>query len=316
MSAENIKITVLEANQPVHRETENLKPKFKEIGVDGVNLAKDADGLVVDQPVKVGVATADGHAVTKADLDAEIALREGNEDALAQSIVDEAQARSDADGLLSTAIGNEASTRSGADDDLTQAIADEAEARGLADTALDGRLDTAETDIDTLQSDVLALQGDVAAILANQPKLQKFIIAAGDTQSIFTLDDGVFDADPDNAVLDLDFFHNGRWQTPATTGNFVDGAWRKNTNLQLETAQALTEGEVVVLRRGTASGGSGGGGGSTDLGNITVHLGFVTPKTVGTLLKPADALIVKDKTTTDIWSIEVDAGTLQARKLN
>ena len=59
-----------------------------------------------------------------------------------------------------------------------------------------------------------------------------------------------------------------------------------------------------------------GGDPLVDLEGITVNLGFITPKTVGTLLRPASSLILKDKVTADIWELEVRNGVFQVVKIN
>lgn len=157
---------------------------------------------------------------------------------------------------------------------------------------------------------------DPAAIFVRTIKYQKF---SGTGTAIFTLDPLIFTVDPDNTVIDCEYFWNGRWQTQSKLGDFSDGAARKNSSTEIELDEAIAVGqEFVVVQRvpvGSGSGG-GGGGGSTDLENITVNLGFVTPKSVGTLAKPAHSLILKDAVTTDIWELTVASGAVQLVKIN
>lgn len=165
---------------------------------------------------------------------------------------------------------------------------------------------------------VVILKRDPAQILANQVKLQRFKPVA--PQSVFTLDPLIFTVIDDNTVLDVDYFIDGRWNAQSQAGDFSDGFVRKNSILEIELGEALQpDRELIVARRLPTAGGCGPGGGTggdTDLENITVNLGFVTPKTVGTLLKPASSFILKDKANSDVYEIEVDGGILQARKIS
>lgn len=153
--------------------------------------------------------------------------------------------------------------------------------------------------------DIAALQSFVSSV----PQQQKFIAGAGG-QSIFDLTE--FTVDPSNAIFDVDYLIDGRWQTQSVTGDFLDGgAVRKNSTTQIETASLVPEGKEFVVIKRTMSGGSP----LVDLTGITVNLGFITPKTIGTLERPAWSLILKDKVTPDIWELEVRDGVFQVVKL-
>lgn len=165
--------------------------------------------------------------------------------------------------------------------------------------------------------ELIVLKRDSGGIFSNTEKVQKFIAGVGG-QYLFTLDPVVFSVSSANTDLDADYFIEGRWQPQSILGNFSDGSVRKNSTLQIETSELISEGEAFYVVRRTlgGTGGGGGGGGGTDLENITVPLGFVTPLSVGTLAKPAASVILHDTVTTDIWRIEVASGILQIVKIN
>jgi hypothetical protein len=147
------------------------------------------------------------------------------------------------------------------------------------------------------------------AYVSTMPQEERFLVGPGG-QSIFNLT--LFTVDPSNAVLDVDFILDGRWQTRSVIGDFSDGGVRKNSSTQVETSEVIPEGkEFVVIRRTMA-----GGYPLVDLTAITVDLGFVTPHTVGTLARPAWSFILKDKVTADIWELEVRNGVFQVVKIN
>jgi len=154
--------------------------------------------------------------------------------------------------------------------------------------------------------DIAALQ----AFMSSQPQQQKFIVGAGG-QSVFNLT--TFSVNASNTVFDVDYLIDGRWQTQSVTGDFLDGgAVKKNSTTQVQTAETVPEGKEFIVIKRTMSGGDP----LVDLEGITVNLGFITPKTVGTLLRPASSLILKDKVTADIWELEVSNGVFQVVKIN
>lgn len=167
---------------------------------------------------------------------------------------------------------------------------------------------------------------DPAALLVRTAKEQKFTAGVGG-QSIFTLDPLIFTLDPDNTVIDAEYYFEGRWQHQSLLGDFSDGAVRKNTalgaetSIEIETSIPLAAGtEIVIIRRvpvgGSAGSGGGGGGSTVDLTNITTSLGFSLPNlTVGTPARPASALILRDKANNDVWELAVDNGFFRALKV-
>lgn len=166
-------------------------------------------------------------------------------------------------------------------------------------TALEAQVAQNTLDISTLQ-----------LYMASMPQQQKFVVGVGG-QSVFNLT--VFSVDASNAVFDVDYLIDGRWQTQSVTGDFLDGgAVKKNSATQVQTAEVVPEGKEFIVLKRTMSGGSP----LIDLEGITVNLGFITPKTVGTLLRPASSLILKDKVTADIWELEVSNGVFQVVKIN
>lgn len=153
---------------------------------------------------------------------------------------------------------------------------------------------------------------DIATLFAyvtSMPQEERFVVGPGG-QSIFNL--SVFTVNASNAIYDVDYLIDGRWQTPSLLGDFSDGAVRKNSTTQIETAETLPEGKEFIVIKRTMSGGYP----LVDLTAITVDLGFVTPKTVGTLARPAWSFILKDKVTADIWECEVRNGVFQVVKIN
>lgn len=177
------------------------------------------------------------------------------------------------------------------------------------------QLETAE--IVTAGKEVVVVKRDAGGIFANAVKIQRFIATVGG-QTTFDLNPLVFTVLDDNTELDADYYINGRWQKQTITGDFADGAVRKNTLTQIETAEPVPEGQEFTVVRRTPNGGSGGGGGGggTDLQNIAVDLGFLSQNSVGTLAKPAGSVILKDETTTDIWKLSISGGVLQIVKIN
>ena len=166
------------------------------------------------------------------------------------------------------------------------------EATGI--TALAATVGQNTLDINTLQ------------VLTSSVPLRQVFLGGG---SIFNLTG--FSLNPSNSSFDADFFIDGRWQQQSLIGDFSDGAVRKNSGTQVELSESIpVDKEFVVLKR-TMQGAAG-----PDLTAINVDMGFVTPKTVGTLLDPASSLIVQDKISADIWEIEVVSGVLQATKIN
>ena len=154
--------------------------------------------------------------------------------------------------------------------------------------------------------DITTLQSYVASV----PIIETFPVGAGG-QSVFDLT--LFTVDASNTIFDVDYLIDGRWQLPSITGDFLDGgAVRKNSTTQVETAETVPEGKTFVVIKRTMSGGSP----LVDLTGITVDLGFITPKTVGTLERPAWSFILKDKVTADIWELEVRNGVFQVVKIS
>jgi len=169
-----------------------------------------------------------------------------------------------------------------------------------------------------INRELVVIKRDANALFANAVKVQKFVAGVGG-QYLFTLDPIIFSVIDDNSILDADYYIEGRWQTQSVLGDFSDGSVRKNSSLEVETAELVSEGVAFYVVRRIPSGGGGGGGGgggSTDLSNITVPLGFVTPVSMGTLAKPAGSVILKDTVTTDIWRIEIASGVMQIVKIN
>jgi hypothetical protein len=177
------------------------------------------------------------------------------------------------------------------------------------------QLETAE--IVTAGKEVVVVKRDAGGIFANAVKIQRYIATVGG-QTTFDLNPLVFTVLDDNTELDADYYVNGRWQKQTITGDFADGAVRKNSLTQVETAEPVPEGQefTVVRRTPNGSGGGGGGGGSTDLQNIAVDLGFLSQNSVGTLAKPAGSVILRDEVTPDIWKLSVASGVLQIVKIN
>jgi hypothetical protein len=178
------------------------------------------------------------------------------------------------------------------------------------------QLETAE--IVTAGKEVVVVKRDAGGIFANAVKIQRYIATVGG-QTTFDLNPLVFTVLDDNTELDADYYVNGRWQKQTITGDFADGAVRKNSLTQVETAEPVPEGqEFTVVRRtpNGGGGGGGGGGGSTDLQNIAVDLGFLSQNSVGTLAKPAGSVILRDEVTPDIWKLSVASGVLQIVKIN
>lgn len=168
------------------------------------------------------------------------------------------------------------------------------------------------TGITDLENTVAQNTLDIATIqafMASMPLEQRFTVGPGG-QSVFNLT--AFSVDPSNSVFDVDYILDGRWQTPSIVGDFSDGAVRKNSSTQIETAEVIPERKQLIVLKRTMSGGSP----LVDLTAITVDLGFVTPHTVGTLTSPAWSFILKDKVTADIWELEVRNGVFQVVKIN
>jgi hypothetical protein len=168
------------------------------------------------------------------------------------------------------------------------------------------------TGITDLENTVAQHTIDIAtlqAFVASMPLEQRFLVGAGG-QSVFNLT--TFSVDPSNALFDVDYILDGRWQTQSILGDFSDGAVRKNSSTQVETAEVVPEGKEFIVLKRTMSGGAP----LVDLTAITVDLGFVTPHTVGTLARPAWSFILKDKVTADIWELEVRNGVFQVVKIN
>jgi len=181
-------------------------------------------------------------------------------------------------------------------------------------------LEFAETVLD--EQEVIVMKRDAGGIFANAVKIQRFPAVFGG-QNIFTLDPLIFTVINDNTVLDVDYYINGRWQKQTTSGDFEDpdpdkaGAVKKNSLLEIETADTVPAGQEFTVVRRTPNGmSSGGGGPATDLENITVDLGFVIPKSVGTLTNPASSLILKDTANSDIWQLKVTSGALLCIKIS
>jgi hypothetical protein len=130
---------------------------------------------------------------------------------------------------------------------------------GGAIGALAGRMDTVEGRLDTAEGDILTLQADVNAIYNNTPKDNRFIATAG--QTIFAITGFTFDAS--NLVQDIEVWIDGRRETQSLLGDFTDGAWRKNSTSEIETAEGVPAGkELIVWKQGTSSGSGGGGAGA------------------------------------------------------
>lgn len=168
------------------------------------------------------------------------------------------------------------------------------------------------TGITDLEATVAQHTIDIAtlqAFVASLPLEQRFLVGPGG-QSIFNLT--AFSLDASNARFDVDYLLDGRWQTQSILGDFSDGAVRKNSTTQVETAEIVPEGKEFIVLKRTMTGGSP----LVDLTGITVNLGFITPMTVGTLARPAWSFILKDKVTADIWELEVRNGVFQVVKIN
>jgi len=155
---------------------------------------------------------------------------------------------------------------------------------------------------------------DAGAIYANTIKYQRFIAGVGG-QSLFTLEPLIFKVNPDDSVIDAEYTIDGRWQIPSLLGDFSDGSVRKNSDIQVETASPVLEGEEFVVYMRTPNGAATNGGGA-DLSNIDVDLEFITPKSVGTEAGPANSMILRDQMTTDIWELKVSNGVLGITKIN
>lgn len=106
---------------------------------------------------------------------------------------------------------------------------------------------------------------------------------------------------------------------------FVNGGFVESTRWSLVNNNLIVFGpgfipaeaqtiEVWYLPDPLSMIGGGGGGSSTDLTNISVDMQPVTSgsHSVGTLAKPWKDIYLKDKSTSDIWRLEVDGGILQA----
>ena len=165
-------------------------------------------------------------------------------------------------------------------------------------------------DGDPLATAINKINTSLAGILANNPVFEEFVVGVGG-QSIFNL--SAFTVDADNTKLDMIVFVDGRWQIPDILGGLTK-SFRKNSTTQFELSETVPEGKTVIAWKQGTSSASGG----TDLTNIPVDIqpDTAAARTVGTLAKPWNSLIVKDKANSDIWEIEVDGGVLQATKLN
>jgi hypothetical protein len=113
--------------------------------------------------------------------------------------------------------------------------------------------------VGTYDGRISTLETDVAAIYANTPREARFTATAA--QTIF--DVSTFSFDADNSTNDIEVWIDGRRQEISVLGDFSDGAWRKNSTTQIETAEGVPEGKkVLIWKQGTSSGSGGGGGGS------------------------------------------------------
>lgn len=307
--------------------------------VDGTNAADVATKGQVDTVASTGSSAVTAEAAARLAADnteaatrlaadnAEIAARGAaiTAEALSRSTADttlqtnitaEASTRATNDTTLQTNITAEASTRATADTTLQTNITAEAGTRATADSALDVRLTAAETEIGVLD-------GEVAAILANNPKQKRFVVAAvlpsggvsaGVVGTVFdtsTAPAFVFDVDP--TILDVELWINGARWVQCTVGDFSTGGFRKNSDHLLETSTAVpANAEVVVWKQGTNSAGGGGSGADLDAITTDPKPSVAAGHSLGTLAKPWSGLYLKDTSTSQVYRLEVISGVFQA----
>lgn len=141
-----------------------------------------------------------------------------------------------------------------------------------------------------LQNQIDALQSDLDAILANNPKQEKFV--ATNNQTVFNTVTMNWSAS--NTSYDIEVFVDGRRQTQDANGLLVE-SYRKNSATQIELSEgALLGKEVLIWKQGTAAI-SGGGGAGQGLSQ----------------LDPANALYLLDQgDLSTVWKLSVVNGSL------
>jgi len=161
-----------------------------------------------------------------------------------------------------------------------------------------------DTDIATLQGQYTAVLATLTDVLSNVPKEQSFVVGVGG-QSIFTLTD--FDFSATHTKIDIQVFENDRRIFQSQTGA-LDRDFRKVGTTQIETAYTVSEGAIVtVFRTGTSS-----GSGLGDFSNVAVNLEpILNTLTIGTVSKPWQSVFIKDKTSNQVYEVEVVGGLFQ-----
>lgn len=176
------------------------------------------------------------------------------------------------------------------------------EALSKLDAALGSAVGDTAADIADLQAQIDAITSDLAIE-------EDFTVGIGG-QTVFTL--ATITMHTSNSVPDVQVRRNGQILKLASDGTSATGDYKKNSATEIEFFETIPENSLVVVRDERTGGGGGGGGG--DLTNITVdpQPQVAANKALGTVTKPWKSLFVKDKTTSQVWEIEVDSGVLQA----
>lgn len=111
---------------------------------------------------------------------------------------------------------------------------------------------TIVTQGDSLTKAISDLNGELIAVVTNNPGQEKFTVGVGG-QTTFTL--STFILDPNNTILDLEVYIDGRRMLVDTTGGLGED-YRKISTTQFQFSFTVPEGRVVTAwKQGTSYGG-------------------------------------------------------------
>jgi len=171
-------------------------------------------------------------------------------------------------------------------------------------TSFQTQITNNDTDIATLQGQYTAVLATLTDLLSNTPTEETFTVGVGG-QSLFTL--GSFSFSATHTNLDIQVFINGDRQIQSTTGA-LNKDFRKVGTTQIEMASTIPQDAIVTVFKAGVSSGSGIG----DFSNVAVNLEpILNTLTIGSVAKPWRSVFIKDKTSNQVYEMEVSGGLFQ-----
>lgn len=299
MTAQNYEIQVIDrsTNKVTFIQSQEILLKLKALGIDGLEITKEPSGeLRLSGKLKTADGVAADDVSTKGQLDVVDAVVQQN---VSDILNNSNNISTNAGNILTNS--NNIATNTG--NILTNTNNISTNTTNIAQNA---------SDISDNDDDITDLQNDLGQILSNEAAEEIKVSPGPGGATIFTLTS--LTVDPDNTVRDVEVFVDGVRQGIAVDGVFNASykQFRKNSATEIEFANTVAAGAAIhIWKQGTSVISAG----ALTAINVDIQPSVSGGQSVGTITKPWASLFLKDKTTAQVWELEVDNGTFSVTQV-